>query len=524
MKNPEIIVLAKIREGFFIGDNIAGTNLDILKQYKITHIINSTNDKNLNIFEGNNIKYFNLNWYENSNQQLFELNENNIIKLLKFIENSYKQGEGLLVFSIKCQNRACIVAIIYLIKIYNWSVNKCIEYIESKKINICIPPYFMKQLNDFEFKNSIHSKIKKSINWNEENNKLDYEECIMRNTFINTILTKNVKLKIKNYNNLINNQKTIKFKDEVKNENMNNDLFLINNEIDLFLKTDINEIDNHIIMKPKKSCYKFEKKKLNKNKKDNIFKKSNNLQSNITNNSNNINNTNNINNHSKDSFIQYDYKEKKQKNIFLKNSPIKNNNNFQFNNLFHQKSSSFIKLPIKIDNNKNYNHDFSLDNTKQKLKLNNSSINIFNNSLSITKLPSFSPSNSLNIKKKNNSKKIISPNKKRLFYRSKSSFEEPIKINNQNDFGFSLDNEKKKFFFKTIKNDLIKRPLTSIKERKRNNNYQLQKHFKRIPSPDLKPKANLRYYYNNLDNNNNHSSFPEYFLSYSMGNFFKLKI
>ena len=521
MKNPEIIVLAKIKEGFFIGDNIAGTNIEILKQYKITHIINTTGDKNLNVFEANNIKYFNLNWYENPNQQLFELNENNIIKLLKFIDNSYKKGEGLLVFSMKCQNRACIVAIIYLIKIYNWSVNKCIEYIESKKIIVSIPAYFMKQLNDFEFKNSIHSKIKKSTNWNEENNKLDYDEFIMRNTFINTILSKNVKLKIKNYNNyLINNsQKAIKFNDEVKNDNMNNDLFLINKEVDLFLKKDIKEIDNHIIMKPKKSCCKFETKQTNKLKKENsiTFKKSN-SQSNIT------SNTNNVNSSLKNSLLQCGIKEKKQKKIFCKNSPIKNNN-FIFNNLFHQKSSSFVKLPIKIDNNKNVNHDFSLDNSKQKLKLNNSSINIFNNSLSMTKLPSFSPSNSQNIKKKDNSKRSNSPNKKKLFYRSKSSFEEPIKINNQSERFFSPEKEKKKLFFKTIKNDLIRRPLSSAKERKRNNNNQLQKNFKRIPSPDLKSKANLRYYYNNINNNNNNnSSLPEFFLSYSIGTFVKLKI
>ena len=521
MKNPEIIVLAKIKEGFFIGDNIAGTNIEILKQYKITHIINSTNDKTLNIFEGNNIKYFNLNWYENPNQQLFELNDSNIIKLLKFIENSYKKGEGLLVFSIKCQNRACIVTIIYLIKIYNWSVNKCIEYIESKKINVSIPSYFMKQLNDFEFKFSIHSKLKKSINWNEENNKLDYEEYIMRNTFINTVQSKNVKLKIKSYNNYLNNnpQKTIKFNDEFNNDNMNNDLILINNDIDLFLQTDIKEIDNHIIMKPKKSCFKFGHRITNKFKKEKensfLFKKFYNSQ---------LNNTNNVNNYLKDSLLQYNIKEKKHKNIFCKNSPVKNNNNFLYNNLFHQKSSSFVKLPIKIDNNKNHNNDISLDNSKQKLKLNNSSINIFNNSLSISKLPSFSPSNSQNKKKKHKSKRTFSPNKKRLFFRSKSSFEEPIKINSKKEISISPEKERKKLFFQTIKNDLIKRPLSSVKERKRNNNEQIQKFFKRIPSPNLNSKANLRYYSNNIDNNTNNSSLPEYFLSYSIGSFVKLKI
>ena len=165
MKNPnEVITIVKIREGFFIGDKSAGTNLEILKEYKITHIINSTNDTNLNKYEEEKIQYFNLNWSEDPLQQLFELNDENIKKIMKFIDSSYKCGEGILTFSIKCQNRACIVAIIYLIKIYNWSVHKCIQYLQSKKINVSIPNFFLKQLNDYEYKNNLHSKIKKSIN------------------------------------------------------------------------------------------------------------------------------------------------------------------------------------------------------------------------------------------------------------------------------------------------------------------------------------------------------------------------
>ena len=76
MKKPiEIITIVKIREGFFIGDLSAGTNIEIIEEYKITHIINATNNKNLNEFEKKGIKYLTLNWLENSNQQLFTLND-----------------------------------------------------------------------------------------------------------------------------------------------------------------------------------------------------------------------------------------------------------------------------------------------------------------------------------------------------------------------------------------------------------------------------------------------------------------
>ena len=87
----EIITIVKIKEGFFIGDLSAGTNEEIIKEYKISHIINTTNNKLLNHFEKLGIKYLTLNWIEQPDQQLFELNDENIIKLMKFIENNDKK-------------------------------------------------------------------------------------------------------------------------------------------------------------------------------------------------------------------------------------------------------------------------------------------------------------------------------------------------------------------------------------------------------------------------------------------------
>ena len=222
MEKPiDIITIVKIREGFFIGDLTAGTNMEIIEEYKITHIINTTDNNYLNQFEKKGIKYLTLNWLENSKQQLFTLNDENFNNIMKFIEKNEKNGEGLLVFSIKCQNRACIVAIIYLIKIYNWSVSKCIEYIKSKKINVSIPSYFIKQLNEFEIRISSSLKIKRSLNWEVENNKIDHEEFIMRNTYINSIIYKKKSFKIfnnKKFNKGIPRQ--VKFIDVDKKENV----------------------------------------------------------------------------------------------------------------------------------------------------------------------------------------------------------------------------------------------------------------------------------------------------------------
>ncbi len=189
----EIINIVKIKEGFFIGDRIAGTTFEVIEQFKITHIINAAGNEIINQFESIGIKYLTLNWIENPKSILFDPKDEIADIIFTFIEDSYKNGEGLLVHSSKGQNRVCIVVIIYLIKKYNWTIQKCIDLLFSKKNDVFIPQYFLKQLNQFENRINQRTQIQKSFNWSEEQNKEDIEEYVMRNTYINGL-----RFKIKN--------------------------------------------------------------------------------------------------------------------------------------------------------------------------------------------------------------------------------------------------------------------------------------------------------------------------------------
>ena len=209
--------LIKIKDTIYIGDITIGTNRELIEEFNITHIINSTNNISTNNLGFSNVKSINLNWMESPKQQLFNSNDENIIKLMKFIDNAEKNGEGLLIFSLKGKNRCYIVVIIYLIKKYNWTVNKCIDYIKSKTDDVLIPNYFMKQLIEFEKRNNKITNIKKSINWSEEENNRDKDENIMRNTYINTL---SLKERDNLNNNNINNNKD-KIIEETKNKNKN---------------------------------------------------------------------------------------------------------------------------------------------------------------------------------------------------------------------------------------------------------------------------------------------------------------
>ena len=563
-----MVNIIKIKDSIFIGDISAGTNRDLIEEFKISHIINTTNNIGLNSLEFLNIKYLNLNWVENSKQQLFESGDENVFKIMNFIDNADKNGEGILIFSIRGQNRCCIVIIIFLMKKYNWCVKKCIDFLISKKINLYIPNYFRSQLNEFEIRINKFSKIKKSINWNEEQNNRDFDESIMRNTYINTLPIK------KNINNNTNikteneNKKKLGIIWKDKNNNNINDLVTINFEKDLFYKKNINPIRNHILMKPKKSCMKksnnnneeeIENKHLSKTKSNNIesinkenveitirplksakrpkinntFNKINNNQfqkntflNNIINKNNtnsNLNDSNNKNSNSYNNiYIQESYKpdlvnDNKKKNLKNVNIFLKiNTNNNNFIKPYETKIPFGTDYSTKLGVN-NFLKDYSSINIgKEKVLLNNLGLNYnyFPNHNFMFHSPT---NNNINIKpfvKKRNLINTILNKKQNFSFSNKANSYNQIKFNNnvkKNSF-FSPDKKtiifKKKLTFQNEEiNNNIKRPSTANEQNKIFTNKKTKvypKLLKRPTSPMIKT-----YNDNTFLNKTSNNDFPK---------------
>ena len=58
----EVLNISKIKEGFYIGDKISAISLDVILQFKITHMINATGNQIMNQWESLGISYLTLNW------------------------------------------------------------------------------------------------------------------------------------------------------------------------------------------------------------------------------------------------------------------------------------------------------------------------------------------------------------------------------------------------------------------------------------------------------------------------------
>ena len=114
----EILNISKIKEGFYIGDRISAISLDVIIQFKITHMINETGNQITNQQEAISISYLTLNWSEQSNQILFDPKDEIANRIVEFIYNSYLVGEGVLAHNFRGCDRVCIIVIIYLMKKY----------------------------------------------------------------------------------------------------------------------------------------------------------------------------------------------------------------------------------------------------------------------------------------------------------------------------------------------------------------------------------------------------------------------
>ena len=257
----EAIIISKIRDGIFIGDFKAGSNIEMLNQFKISHLINVSGMPLPYNHEEIGIKYLALNWPENPSEKSKNIiKEKEISDIISFVDDSYINGEGLFGFSLNGKNRICVLVILYLMKKFKWPFKKSYDYVSTKKKDIEINNFYQKRLKDLEIKifgkNNIIEDEK--LFWNEEALN-DPNELIMKNTFMNEVqdyqLRKNNFFEEKSRYRIIRH---VEWGDNKKfaKQMVQPGLVHYNIDKDLFLKTGIEDINIHLKNKPLRSCIK----------------------------------------------------------------------------------------------------------------------------------------------------------------------------------------------------------------------------------------------------------------------------
>ena len=529
----EVLNISKIKEGFYIGDKIAAISIEVIVQFKLTHMINASGNQIINQWETIGMKYLTLNWSEAPNQILFDPNDEIADKILFFIEDSCINGEGLLAHSFKGQNRVCIVVLIYLMKKYKWSLKKSMEYLKSKKQDVDIPPYFLSQLIKFESRLFQRGELTKDIPWSFEKLK-DPEEKLLRNTYMNglSVVNKQNRKDVNMNYNKPNNRHII-----WSDFNPYNPIpiSIIDLDKDLFFKQNIKPIFPHLEKKPLKPCIKINKI----NRKNNIEgikenEEKNNKQYTINNNIiNNLIKRNLINNNLTNKIISNNKNSRKEqnyenyndenKNILNNNIPIKNgvinnipnknsilNKNYfiNSNNDINMINNNQIKNNIKRnkDENQNKNQNNFIINSYNLIEDNNKK-NFTDNTRNKSKndFINNNKNNNINNQKEENINNInnyfineVGTNKNNLNNNINNN-ENNLNINkNNNNFVYESMNIKKSSQNKNNNKKSSKNETNNI-----NDKFVKKQDFEEIP-PDINSKEfNNRPFNNNKDLKNN---------------------
>ena len=241
-------------------------------------MINTASNQIPSQFTSIGVKYLNLNWPENPSLNIPLIKDELANKIMNYIDNCLKNGDGLMIYSMKGQNRCCAIILIYLMKKYFWSLEKSKQFLLSKKPDMKLSKNFSEQLNNYQIHlHKLFPNRKRSINWSEENIK-DNDELLMRNTYINDVILSKKKNLISE-NKVKNSERHVGWADENKNENNEKKFVNYDIENDLFFKKNVKDITSHLnTVKELKSIIK---KVENEDKSDNINKNELYLEENI---------------------------------------------------------------------------------------------------------------------------------------------------------------------------------------------------------------------------------------------------
>lgn len=177
----------KIIDGLFIGNQDSAQDLEFLLSIKCKYVINCAGSSVPNIFARFGIRYLTFRWFDSRNCTIFDAHAKIVHQIHRFIENAHKRGNTVLIHSVHGNNRSCLACAAYLMFKFQWSVQKCLEFVAYKRPETNPKAYFVKQL----IKCAKHLKIIESKTATIEDRWcksqfLTIEESVITNTFLNS--------------------------------------------------------------------------------------------------------------------------------------------------------------------------------------------------------------------------------------------------------------------------------------------------------------------------------------------------
>ena len=143
---------AIIDDKLFLGNWGHGNNVDIIKNLKLTHIINVCQMKTRNFVK--NVEYTAIDIEDTSDANMLQ----HLDKLCKYIGDALSSKQGntdenknkVLVHCLAGVSRSATVVIAYLIKYHGMKTDEALKYVKTRRPRVAPNHGFVKQLQQFE--------------------------------------------------------------------------------------------------------------------------------------------------------------------------------------------------------------------------------------------------------------------------------------------------------------------------------------------------------------------------------------
>ena len=138
----EFFYISPITNNIYLSGICGANNLNKLKEYNITYIINCTKNKSENF---QNITYMNIPIDDTSNQNIEQYFDSSY----NFIEYAVNNNHNILVHCFAGKSRSASILIAYFMKKNNWSYDLSYQYLKEKRQIINPNNFFINALKEY---------------------------------------------------------------------------------------------------------------------------------------------------------------------------------------------------------------------------------------------------------------------------------------------------------------------------------------------------------------------------------------
>lgn len=181
----EILGAVKVKDGLFVGDELAAQDLEFVVSNKVTRIINCCGRQVPNHWESVGVVYLTYYWVDADSQVILDPRDATSNETFGFIEEALMNAESVLIHSVRGQSRSCCILAAYMMSKYGWSLRNAMEFLSFRRPDMALKVAFLQQLTSFERRLSSTRTL--SNDWNSVDfSRLECEELLLRNTYLNS--------------------------------------------------------------------------------------------------------------------------------------------------------------------------------------------------------------------------------------------------------------------------------------------------------------------------------------------------